>query len=82
MKLYEIKADGYYRESYIRVYVWANDEEEAFSLAEKEFDAAGFPKETPLSLKFLFDQNENSFSTKPSGAGFFMLVPKGGMNAS
>ena len=71
MNLYEI-TNGYVGESYVRVYVWAEDEEQAFSLAEPKFDEKGYETSTPLSIKFLFAQDEKPFSTIPSDDGFVL----------
>jgi hypothetical protein len=71
MNLYEI-TNGYVGESYVRVYVWAKDDEQAYGLAEERFGKAGYPEEAPLSLKVLFSQDAQPFCTIPSDEGFVM----------
>jgi hypothetical protein len=69
MNLYEI-INSDMGESYVRVYVWAEDEEQAYSLARAKFNEKGYKISTPLSIKFLFSQDEKPFSTIPSDTGF------------
>jgi hypothetical protein len=61
MKLYEISID-WTGESYVRVYVWAGSDEQAFDLARQSFEKAGYPKEIPLKLK----ETSVSSDSKPS----------------
>lgn len=71
MNLYEI-TNGYLGESYVRVYVWAADEEQALSLAEHKYKAAGYRAYAPKHVELLFSQEAEPFCTIPSDCGFFL----------
>ena len=73
-------SNGYYGESYVRVYVWANDGGEAIELAQaalKKDDSysavdADYHDIMKLQVKFLFSADSPSFCTMPSDSGFEM----------
>jgi len=65
MNLYEV-TDGFYGESYNRIYVWALYEDSALDLAEKAY---GKPRSN-LKIRFLFSGSMPEFATRPSDSGF------------
>ncbi|RIK41617.1 MAG: hypothetical protein DCC55_11410 [Chloroflexi bacterium] len=72
MGLYEI-TNGYVGESYLRVYAWAESEEQALEMARQRLQVEdGYPAQYAenLRIELLFDAQEPPFVTDPSSTGF------------
>jgi len=74
-----VVANGYMGESYVRVYVWAQDEAQAIDLARKSFerDAIIYKKSddarwdsSRFRVRYLFTADALPFATMPSDTGF------------
>lgn len=79
MQLYEV-TNGWFGESYVRVYVWAENDNQAKNMARASFERAAL-SELPmldnrtsyfsdLTVKRLFGSLDTPFVTAPSDAGF------------
>ncbi len=73
MHLFEV-TNGYTGESYVRVYVWAENEETALALAQQTYQLhAGQHGEkywSTLHSTKLFSQGDGPFCTLPDDAGW------------
>lgn len=77
MKLYEVR-NGFTGESYVRVYVWAPDEQMAREMASEAFRKESDKRSSPYSESYwtnleveeLFSASRLRFVTKPSDAGW------------
>lgn len=72
MTLYEV-TNGYLGQSYIRVYVWCEDETTAIDMARESFKSDDGYDETyynKLRCVKLFSGDSKPFSTLPSGDGW------------
>lgn len=69
MKLYEA-TNGFVGESYVRAYVWAENEEQAKALAKEAFDNHASYRGSQVSLRLLFSSSVKPFCTEPSDAGW------------
>lgn len=72
--LYEI-VNGSIGFSYVRVYVWADNEGQALKLAQSRFQEK-YPNDSErwenLEIQFLFKADSQDFVTSPSDEGFGM----------
>jgi len=73
MNLYEV-TNSFFGCSYVRCYVWANDQSEALKLAREAYkrDGANYRPNywKKLECKFLFSEDAESFATVPSDNGW------------
>lgn len=77
MNLYEV-TNGYYSESYVRVYVWTESEDQALNMAADNFGIVRGKKSLEpfwmpcdnMHARLLFSENAEPFCTLPSDTGF------------
>lgn len=71
MNLYEVY-NGWTGESYVRVYVWAHDENEARTLAAAAFEKHKAGTSEYMHVTHCFSSDAAPFATVPSDSGWSM----------